>query len=75
MTTPLYKWLSLSGPKLYDINEYDDILLNGRRWGDMKLWSESNTESQIKSFTDKKKIAEKKLLLRLKEHEKEINEG
>ena len=69
--TPLCKWLTLSGPTLYDENEYDDIVIEGVRWGDMK--------SQFKFDRDRSSTNEEKirkfpaLAKRLYKHQKEVN--
>ena len=38
MSIPLRKWITLNGPKLIDETEYDDLIINGRKYGDIKCF-------------------------------------
>ena len=78
MTTPLLKWLSLTGPMLYDVNEYDDILIDGMgRWGDMKhgKMNEQQIRSLYPEIMTKEMATQEKLIQRLSAHQREIDEG
>ena len=72
LITPLCKWLNISGPLLYDKNEYDDIVVDGVRWGDLKA---SVKKDEADPRTDKEKRVDEEIKKRLENHFKEIESG